>query len=91
MHFVKTSCQVDTWREAVVLQGVHGELPEPVWEAAMVFDQEPLLEDEPPAEGAFGDLVSPLAQDKNYGRGARAQESSLPYRKVRVLAVRGVG
>ena len=66
LHFVRASYKVDQWQDYVALQSVHGDLGEPVWESAMVFQQtaEPL--DKPAAGAEFADLPSPLADEKNY-------------------------
>ncbi|NOY41805.1 MAG: ATP-binding protein [Planctomycetes bacterium] len=68
LHFVRASMDVDTWQDLVVLQPVHGELPDPVWEASHGYEQTPPLDNEPCAGARFADLVSPLAQAKNYKR-----------------------
>ena len=66
MHFVRTSYEVDTWRDTTVLQPVHGELPTPVWDSALLFDTTPALDSEPESHAEFADLPSALAQQKNY-------------------------
>ncbi|QDT00703.1 ATP-binding protein [Adhaeretor mobilis] len=66
MHFVKSSVDVDQWRDYATLQTVHDELPRPPWDGSMVFYQRPRLEDEPQADAAFDDLPSEMSQEKNY-------------------------
>lgn len=66
LHFVRASYKVDQWQDCVVLQSVHGELREPVWDSAMVFEQAAEPRDEPVSGAQFADLPSPLANEKNY-------------------------
>lgn len=66
LHFVKASADVDLWRDFTALQPAHGDLPNPAWESAFVFGQEPLLQDEPANDATFADLPSPLTEAKNY-------------------------
>lgn len=66
LHFVRASYKVDQWRDAFALQSVHGELREPVWDSAMVFESVAEPRDEPAAGTQFADLPSPLANEKNY-------------------------
>jgi hypothetical protein len=67
-HFIKAADDVDAWREFAALQPVYGELPRPTWDAAMVFDREPMLAEAPDSGAAFDDVPGELAQAKNYRR-----------------------
>ena len=66
LHFVRTSFRVDTWRDCFVMQPVHDELPRPVWDSALMFENTPPMDREPQPGADFVDLVSVLAQEKNY-------------------------
>ena len=66
LHFVKSSLEVDTWRPCVVLQPIHGDMPEPVWDTAQVMDQSPTLVDQPHEPATFDMLPSELANVKSY-------------------------
>ena len=68
LHFIRASDGVDVWREFAALQPVHGELPQPTWETALVMSERPALLDEPEPSAAFGDLASELAVERNYRR-----------------------
>lgn len=66
MHFVKSSVDVDTWRDCTALQPVHGELPTPVWDSAMLFETTSPLDRDPQSGAEFTDLPSEMAQERNY-------------------------
>jgi len=66
LHFVKSSVNTDIWRDTTALQPIHGELPNPVWDSALLFDNTPPLDREPQATAQFADLPSELAQERNY-------------------------
>jgi len=66
LHFVKSSVDVDVWRDCTALQPVHQELPNPVWDSAMLFDTVRPLERDPQSGAQFADLPSELAQERNY-------------------------
>ena len=68
LHFIKASADVDSWQDRIALQPIHGELPDPVWEEAQLFEQITPLEDQPTSNAQFSELPSPLAQAKNYNR-----------------------
>jgi hypothetical protein len=68
VHFIKASNNVDVWRDVAAVQSVHGELPRPTWNTAMLFEKKPSLAAGPEAQAAFDDLPSELAQAKNYRR-----------------------
>jgi hypothetical protein len=67
LHFVKAA-DVDVWQEITAMQPVHGELPKPPWNSALLFDRKPLLEETGAADATYGDLPGELAQAKNYRR-----------------------
>ena len=66
LHFVRDSFDVDAWRNCAVLQPVHGDMPKPLWDSAIVFEQTQPLDDDPHPAAEFADLASPLAQQRNY-------------------------
>ena len=66
LHFVRTSYDTDTWRDTIALQPVHGELPEPVWDSALLFATAPPMDRDPQPNAEFVDLPSALAQERNY-------------------------
>ncbi len=66
LHFVRASYHIDLWRECFALQPVHGEMPDPVWETACIFDRISTLEDDPQPGAEYDGLASELARDKNY-------------------------
>lgn len=66
LHFVKASDDVDVWREFVALQPIHGPLPRPTWNSAMVFDTAPPLADNPHADARYADIPGELAEPKNF-------------------------
>jgi hypothetical protein len=68
LHFVKAADDIDVWQELTVLQSVHGELPKPPWDSAMVFETRPHLGETPETAAVFAELPSELAQVKNYRR-----------------------
>jgi len=85
LHYVRASYEVDDWRDCEVLQPVHGEMPEPVWDSALVLENSPILDEEPEPSAEFVDLPSPLAQEKNYKRWSKELESHLYRTEKRVL------
>jgi len=85
LHYVRASYDVDDWRDCEVLQPVHGEMPEPVWDSALVLENSPMLEDQPEPNAEFADLASPLAQEKNYKRWNKELESHLYRTEKRIL------
>ena len=87
LHFVQVSLGVDQWRDAFALQSVHGELREPVWDSAMVFESVVEPRDEPVAGAQFTDLSSPLANEKNYAAWEKQLVDHL-YRTARFIAWR---
>ena len=66
LHFVKASDDVDVWREYVALQPIHGDLPRPTWNSAMVFDTAPPLSDKPHGEARYADIPGELVEPKHY-------------------------
>ncbi|MCA9229857.1 MAG: ATP-binding protein [Planctomycetales bacterium] len=68
VHYVKSTYEVDEWRDCTVWQPVHGEMPEPVWDTAQVMDGRKALDADPQPNASFAELASPLAQEKNYTR-----------------------
>jgi hypothetical protein len=68
VHFVKAAEGIDVWQELTALQSVHGELPKPPWDSAMVFETRPPLADDGEPHAAFDDAPGELAQAKNYRR-----------------------
>jgi hypothetical protein len=68
LHFVKAADEIDVWQEITAMQPVHGELPKPPWNSALLFDRKPLLEEMAAADATYGDLPGELAQAKNYRR-----------------------
>ncbi len=84
LHYVKASYEVDEWPNCEVLQPVHGEMPEPVWDSALVLENSPALEEEPEPGAEFADLASALAQEKNYKRWNQELESHL-YRTEKLV------
>ncbi len=87
LHFVRASNKVDQWRDAFALQSVHGELHEPVWDSAMVFEHVAEPRDEPVAGAQFADLPSPLTNEKNYSAWEKQLVDHL-YRTARFVAWR---
>ena len=77
MHFVKASDDVDAWREYVALQPIHGDLPRPTWNSAMVFDTAPPLAENPHGDARFADLPGELADPKLYKSWAGVLEDRL--------------
>jgi hypothetical protein len=68
IHFIKAASNVDVWRDVAAVQPVHGELPKPTWNTAMLFERKPSLAGDPQSQAAFDELPSELAQAKNYRR-----------------------
>ena len=68
LHFIRASDGVDVWREFAALQPVHGDMPQPTWETALVMNERPALLDEPEPSASFCDLPGDLAVEKNYRR-----------------------
>jgi hypothetical protein len=68
VHFVKAADEIDVWQELAALQSVHGELPKPPWDSAMIFEMKPLLAESGESGAAFDDVPGELAQAKNYRR-----------------------
>ena len=66
LHFVKSTLKVDTWRDCYAMQPVHDELPTPVWDSALLFENTPPMDRDPQLGAEFVDLESALAQEKNY-------------------------
>ncbi len=66
MHFVKSSVDVDAWRDLTALQSIHGELPKPMWDSMIPYENPPLMNREPEPGGEFTDLPTELAQERNY-------------------------
>jgi len=87
LHYVRASYDVDDWRDCEVLQPVHGEMPEPVWDSALVLENSPVLDDQPEPSAEFAELASPLAQEKNYKRWNKELESHL-YRTEKLVTWR---
>ena len=65
MHFVQASSDVDRWQDLSVLQSIHVELPEPMWDEAHTYETTPRMDGKPQANAQFADLPSELAQEKN--------------------------
>jgi hypothetical protein len=87
LHFVRASYGVDLWRDAFALQSIHGELREPVWDSAMLFESVAEPRDEPVAGAQYADLPSPLANEKNYSSWEKQLVDHL-YRTERFVAWR---
>ena len=68
LHFVKAADEIDVWQEITAMQPVHGELPKPPWNSALLFERRPHLEEGAAADATYGDLPGELAQAKNYRR-----------------------
>ena len=66
LHFVKASADLDLWRDTAVLQPLHGEIPNPIWDSAMVFEQKPTLQEQPSDGASFADPPPGVTDDKNY-------------------------
>ena len=64
MHFVQASSDVDRWQDLSVLQSIHVELPEPMWDEAHTYETTPRMDGKPQANAQFADLPSELAQKK---------------------------
>ncbi len=84
LHFTRTSNAIDQWRDCAVLQSIHGNLPEPVWDSAMVFEQISSLRDQPVPGAEFAELPSELAQAKNYSAWEKELKDHL-YRAERLV------
>jgi hypothetical protein len=66
LHFVQAAVKIDAWRNCTVLKPIHGPLTDPVWEAALVFEQIRALVASPALLSRFASLPPELAQEKNY-------------------------
>jgi hypothetical protein len=67
VHFVRSSCDVDTWRECVVLQSFHhGSAPDDIWDGAYVYEQDRVTDDQPATGADFDTLPTELAREKSY-------------------------
>ena len=84
LHFVDAPKDIDVWRDMVVLQTIHSELPEPIWESALIFEQQAHLEDAPRTGGQFSAFPSGLSQEKNYARWGKELLDHL-YRNERLV------
>ena len=87
MHFVQSKCDVDTWRDLSIVQPIHGDLPEPMWDEAHTYETTPALDDDPQAGAQFADLPSELAQEKNYSSWGKELKDHL-YRTEKYIAMR---
>jgi hypothetical protein len=66
LHFVDREADADHWQDLVIVQPIHGELADPIWNAALTFEIKPLLDKKADTAGRFADLPSPFSQEKNY-------------------------
>ena len=66
LHFIDSSSNIDCWRDLTVLQPIHGDLPEPIWDSAYNYETVPAMDDKAEENADFTDLPSELAQEKNY-------------------------
>jgi len=66
LHFVKSSVDVDTWRDFTALQPIHKELPIPLWDSLHRYENPPVFEEDPEPNAEFFELPSELAQERNY-------------------------
>ena len=66
LHFVKSGVDVDVWRDLTALQSIHGELPHPMWDSMVPYDNSPPMNREPEPGAEFVDLPTELAQERNY-------------------------
>jgi hypothetical protein len=86
LHFIQSSCDVDTWQNLSVVQPIHGDLPEPMWDEAHTYETTPAMDDDPQAGAEFADLPSELAQEKNYAAWKKELRDHL-YRTEKYLAL----
>jgi hypothetical protein len=66
LHFIQAAAKIDVWQNCTVLKPIHGPLTDPVWDAALVFEQIRALVTTPARDGRFANLPAELAQEKNY-------------------------
>ncbi|MGI9430284.1 MAG: ATP-binding protein [Bythopirellula sp.] len=66
LHYVKSSADVDVWRDYTAIQSIHDEVPKPMWDSAMADDNPPAPDRQPQEDAEFADLPSELAQERNY-------------------------
>jgi hypothetical protein len=66
LHFIQAGAIIDIWRSCTVLKPIHGPIADPVWDAALVFEQIRALVGSPTANGRFANLPPELAQEKSY-------------------------
>ena len=66
LHFVQAAAKINIWQNCTVLKPIHGSVAEPIWDAALVFEQIRALVDSPIPDGHFANLPAELAQEKNY-------------------------
>ncbi|MDZ4659523.1 MAG: DUF87 domain-containing protein [Bythopirellula sp.] len=66
LHYVQASSNLDLWQECAVVQPIHGKVSEAIWDAPLVFEQLPHLDDASQTGGQFATLPTELAQEKNY-------------------------
>ena len=66
LHFLQAASKIDAWQDCTVLKPLHGKLTDPVWEAALVFEQIRALTDSPEPSAAFAGLPPEVAQEKNF-------------------------
>ncbi len=68
LHYVKSTCDLDVWEESVAVETIHdGELPEPLWDTALIFKQRLEVVDSPPEEAAFSKLPVKMTVARSYG------------------------
>jgi hypothetical protein len=67
LHFVRASYGVDMWKTMTAIDAVHkGELPEPLWDAALVFADPPEMAEGPDSAAAYATLPSELQRVGSY-------------------------
>lgn len=77
VHFVDRKPPVDEWRTHFVLKSQNEDLPDGMWEGAMVYDHLPVFDDAPPPGATFAECPGELSDEKKYKSYARELEQWL--------------
>jgi hypothetical protein len=85
LHFVRASYKVDVWQPRTVLTVVSDELPDPLWDAAELVNEDALdLERNSATDAVFAATPAPLLRSRNYSA-FRKQFKDFLYRTQTII------
>lgn len=78
LHYVRSSYDVDTWRESALLALVDTDEVDDIWDSATPLDMADVeIEEDPESDASFADLPTPLIKSTNYTKWEKELKSFL--------------